>query len=160
MLRGFKRVRYRVAVLPMMAANAMASEASRHLEPTPSARQDAPESRGRTSRSSASVGFSPTRAPANKLATAPKPAMPETNNAAVTPLDDLEDTRPARWGSLPQVALSNNQEHMMTRLGHVMRSAAVCALSACAEALFLVAPPAAQGKEQASTPTAQGVADK
>jgi intracellular sulfur oxidation DsrE/DsrF family protein len=56
----------------------------------------------------------------------------------------------------------------MTRFGHVMRLAAVCALSVCAlsvgvGALFLVAPPAAaqgKGKELASTPTAPGVAKK
>ena len=48
----------------------------------------------------------------------------------------------------------------MTRFGQVMRLAAVCALSVCAGALFLVAPPAAQGKELASAPTAQGVPDK
>jgi intracellular sulfur oxidation DsrE/DsrF family protein len=51
------------------------------------------------------------------------------------------------------------QESMMTRLGHVMRLAVVCA-SVCAGALLFVAPPAAQGKELASAPTAQGVADK
>src|ERR1700716_3609023 len=47
---------------------------------------------------------------------------------------------------------------MMTRFDHVMRLAAVCALS-----VFLAAPPAAaqgKGKELASTPTAQGVAKK
>ena len=46
----------------------------------------------------------------------------------------------------------------MTRFDHVMRLAAVCALS-----VFLAAPPAAaqgKGKELASTPTAQGVAKK
>jgi len=44
----------------------------------------------------------------------------------------------------------------MTRFGHVMRLAAVCAA-----ALFLVAPPAApQGNEQVSTPTAPGAAKK
>src|ERR1700681_2459015 len=46
----------------------------------------------------------------------------------------------------------------MTRFGHVMRLAAVGALS-----VFLVAPPAAaqgKGKELASTPTAPGVAKK
>ena len=46
----------------------------------------------------------------------------------------------------------------MTRFGHMMRVAAVCALS-----VFLVAPPAAaqgRGKELVSTPTAQGVAKK
>ena len=48
----------------------------------------------------------------------------------------------------------------MTKLGHVMLLAAVGALSACAGALFLVAPPATQGKELASTRTAQGGADK
>jgi uncharacterized protein len=47
----------------------------------------------------------------------------------------------------------------MTRFGHVMRLTAVCALSVCAGALFLVAPPAAQGKELASAPTAQGGAN-
>jgi len=41
-----------------------------------------------------------------------------------------------------------------------MRLAAVCALSVCAGALFLIAPPVAQGKELASAPTAQGVTDK
>src|ERR1700730_14147964 len=47
---------------------------------------------------------------------------------------------------------------MMTRFGHMMRVAAVCALS-----VFLTAPPAAaqgKGKELASTPTAQGIAKK
>jgi intracellular sulfur oxidation DsrE/DsrF family protein len=48
----------------------------------------------------------------------------------------------------------------MTRFGYVMVLAAACALSACAGALFLVAPPSAQGKELASAPTAQGGADK
>ena len=48
----------------------------------------------------------------------------------------------------------------MSRFGHVMLLAAVCALSVGAGALFLVAPPAAQSKELASTPTAQRVADK
>jgi hypothetical protein len=38
--------------------------------------------------------------------------------------------------------------------------ATVCTLSVGAGALFLVTPPAAQGKELASAPTAQGVADK
>jgi uncharacterized protein len=52
------------------------------------------------------------------------------------------------------------QESMMARFGHVMLLAAVCALSVCAGALFLVAPPPAQGKELALAPTAQGVADK
>jgi intracellular sulfur oxidation DsrE/DsrF family protein len=52
----------------------------------------------------------------------------------------------------------STQESVMTRFGHVMRLAAVCALS-----VFLAAPPAAaqgKGKELASTPTAQGVAKK
>ena len=48
----------------------------------------------------------------------------------------------------------------MTRFGHVMRLAAVCALSVCVGALFLIAPPVAQGKELAAAPTAQGIADK
>jgi intracellular sulfur oxidation DsrE/DsrF family protein len=43
----------------------------------------------------------------------------------------------------------------MTRFGHVMRSAAVCMV-----ALFLVAPPSAQGKEPAPTPSAPDVAHK
>jgi intracellular sulfur oxidation DsrE/DsrF family protein len=43
----------------------------------------------------------------------------------------------------------------MTRFGHVMRSAAVCMV-----ALFLVALPAAQGKEPAPTPSAPDVAHK
>jgi len=48
------------------------------------------------------------------------------------------------------------QESEMTRFDHVIRAAAVCAIT-----LFLVAPPAAaQGKELASTPPAQGVAKK
>ena len=47
------------------------------------------------------------------------------------------------------------------RFGHVMLSlATMCTLSVGAGALFLVTPPAAQGKELASAPTAQGVADK
>ena len=47
------------------------------------------------------------------------------------------------------------------RFGHVMLwLATVCTLSVGAGALFLVTPPAAQGKELASAPTAQGVADK
>jgi hypothetical protein len=45
---------------------------------------------------------------------------------------------------------------MMTRFDHVVLLATVGVLSACAGALFLVAPPAAQSKELASTPTAQG----
>jgi intracellular sulfur oxidation DsrE/DsrF family protein len=49
---------------------------------------------------------------------------------------------------------------MMTRFDHVVLLAAVGVLSACAGALFLVAPPAAQSKELASTPTAQGGAGK
>ena len=48
----------------------------------------------------------------------------------------------------------------MTRFGHVMLLATVGALSVGAGALFLVAPPAAQSKELASTPTAQGGANK
>jgi intracellular sulfur oxidation DsrE/DsrF family protein len=48
----------------------------------------------------------------------------------------------------------------MTRFGHVMRLTAACALSVCVGALFLVAPPSAQGKELASAPTAQGGTDK
>ena len=48
----------------------------------------------------------------------------------------------------------------MTRFGHMMLLAAVGALSVCAGALFLAAPPSAQGKELAAAPTAQGVADK
>ena len=55
----------------------------------------------------------------------------------------------------------------MTRFGHVMRAAAVCALSLCAlsvciGAQLLAGPAVAQGKgkEVASTPTAQGVAKK
>ena len=52
----------------------------------------------------------------------------------------------------------------MTRFGQVMRLAAVCALSVCAGALFLVAPPAApQGTQLAAmppTPPAQGVDNK
>jgi uncharacterized protein len=43
----------------------------------------------------------------------------------------------------------------MTRFGHVMRLVAVCMV-----ALFLVAPPAAQGKEPAPTPSAPDVAHK
>ena len=44
----------------------------------------------------------------------------------------------------------------MTRSNHVMRTAAVCAVT-----LFLAAPPAAaQGKELASTPPAQSIAKK
>jgi tetratricopeptide (TPR) repeat protein len=112
MLRGFKRVRYRVAVLPTMVAYPMAPEASRHAEPARSAREDAPKSRGRTSRSSTSDGFGPTPAQAtDKLATAPLPkgdksVVPASNKPAALapPLDDLDDTRPVRWG-LPQVAL-------------------------------------------------------
>jgi intracellular sulfur oxidation DsrE/DsrF family protein len=49
---------------------------------------------------------------------------------------------------------------MVTKFGYVMRLAAVCALSACAGALFLVALPSAQGKELVSAPPAQGVTDK
>jgi len=112
MLRGFKRVRSRIAVLPTMAANPVAPEASRHSEPARSAREDAAKSLGRTSRSSTSDGFGPTPARAtDKLATAPlpkgdKPAVPASNKPAALapPLDDPDDTRPARWG-LPQVAL-------------------------------------------------------
>ena len=48
----------------------------------------------------------------------------------------------------------------MTRIGHVMRMAAVWALSACAAAQFLVTPLAAQGKELGAAPTAQGDAEK
>ena len=48
----------------------------------------------------------------------------------------------------------------MTRFGHVMRLTAACALSVCVGALFLVAPPSAQGKELASAPTAPAGADK
>jgi hypothetical protein len=111
MLRGFKRVRYRVAVLPTMAANP-APEASRAAEPARSASEEAPKSRVRTSRSSTSDGFNPTQARAtDKLATAPlpkgdKPAVAASNKPAILapPLDDLDNTRPARWG-LPQVAL-------------------------------------------------------
>src|SRR3984893_15505633 len=44
---------------------------------------------------------------------------------------------------------------MMTRFGHVMRLVAVCVV-----ALFLVAPPAAQGKEPVTTPSAPDVAHK
>jgi hypothetical protein len=48
------------------------------------------------------------------------------------------------------------QESMMTRLDHVMRTAAVCAV-----ALFLVASPAAaQGKELASAAPPHGLAKK
>jgi uncharacterized protein len=48
----------------------------------------------------------------------------------------------------------------MTMLDHMMRAAAVCVFAACSGALFLAAPPAAaQGKEVASKPTAQGVAN-
>jgi hypothetical protein len=85
MLRGFKRVRNRIAVLPTMAANPVAPEASRHAEPARSAREDAAKSLGRTSRSSTSDGFGPTPARAtDKLATAPppkgdKPAVPASN---------------------------------------------------------------------------------
>ena len=111
MLRGFKRVRYRVAVLPTMAAYP-APEASRAAEPARSGSEEAPKSRGRTSRSSTSDGFSPTKARAtDKLATAPlpkgdKPVVAASNGPAILapPLDDLDNTRPARWG-LPQVAL-------------------------------------------------------
>jgi intracellular sulfur oxidation DsrE/DsrF family protein len=63
----------------------------------------------------------------------------------------------------PQLTIPEQQplqESMMTRFGHVMRLAAVCALSVCAGVQFLVASPAAQGKELATAPTAQGVADK
>src|SRR5580704_15368801 len=106
MLRGFKRVQYRVAVLPTMAAHPMAPEPAR------SAREAAPERRGRTSKSSTSDGFGPTQARAtDKLATAPlpkgdKPAVPASNKPAALalPVDNLDNTRPARWG-LPQVAL-------------------------------------------------------
>jgi tetratricopeptide (TPR) repeat protein len=112
MLRGFKRVPNRIAVLPTMAAYPVAPEASRHAEPARSACEDAAKSRGRTSRSSTSDGFGPTPARAtDKLATAPlpkgdKPAVPASNKPAALapPLDDLDNTRPARWG-LPQVAL-------------------------------------------------------
>jgi intracellular sulfur oxidation DsrE/DsrF family protein len=56
------------------------------------------------------------------------------------------------------------QEDMMTRFGHVMRLTAVCALSVCAVALFLAAPPAAlQGTQLAAMPPApptQGVDKK
>jgi tetratricopeptide (TPR) repeat protein len=112
MLRGFQRVRNRVAVLPTMAAYPMAPETSRSAVPARSARQDAPKSCGRTSGSSTSDGFGPTPARAtDKLATAPlpkgdKPAVPASNKPAAMapPLNDLDDTRPARWG-LPQVAL-------------------------------------------------------
>jgi hypothetical protein len=111
MLRGFRRVRNRVAVLPTMAAYP-APEASRAAEPARSASEEAPKSRGRTSRSSTSDGFSPTKArTTDKLATAPlpkgdKPAVAASNKPATLapPLDDLDNTRPARWG-LPQVAL-------------------------------------------------------
>ena len=111
MLRGFKRVRNRVAVLPTMAAYP-APEASRHAKPARSAREDALKSCGRTSRSSASDRIGPTQARAtDKFATAPspkgdKPAVPASNKPAALapPLDDLDDNRPARWG-LPQVAL-------------------------------------------------------
>ena len=48
----------------------------------------------------------------------------------------------------------------MTRFVQVMLFGAVCAFSAWAGALFLVGPPAAQGKELASAPNAQGVANK
>ena len=51
----------------------------------------------------------------------------------------------------------------MSRFGHVMRLAAVCALSACVGVMFLAGPLAlAQGKEkeQSSTPVPQGVAKK
>ena len=50
----------------------------------------------------------------------------------------------------------------MTRFGQVIRMA-VCVLSVCIGALFLVAPPAAaqgKGKELASTPTGKGVTNK
>jgi hypothetical protein len=111
MLRGRKRVRYRVAVLPTMAAYP-APEASRAAGPARSASEEAPKSRGRASRSSTSDGFSPTKARAtDKLATAPlpkgdKPAVAASNKPAILapPLDDLDNARPARWG-LPQVAL-------------------------------------------------------
>jgi hypothetical protein len=111
MLRGFRRVRNRVAVLPTMAAYP-APEASRAAEPARSASEEAPKSRGRTSRSSTSDGFSPTKARAtDKLAIAPlpkgdKPAVAASNKPATLapPIDDLNNTRPARWG-LPQVAL-------------------------------------------------------
>jgi hypothetical protein len=112
MLRGFKRVRYRVAILPTMAAYPMAPETSRHAEPARSARADALKSLVRTSRSSTSDGFGPTQERAtDKLATAPlpkgnKPAVPASNKPAAMapPLENLDDTRPARrW--LPQVAL-------------------------------------------------------
>ena len=80
--------------------------------PARSASEDAPKSRGPTRRSSTSDGFGPTPARAtDKLATAPlpkgdKPAVAASNKRAslAPPLDDLDDTRPARWG-LPQVAL-------------------------------------------------------
>ena len=112
MLRDVKRVRNRVAVLPTMAAHPMASETSRHAEPARSAREDAPKSRGRTAGASTSDGFGPTQARAtDKVATAPlpkadKPAALASNKPAALPppLDDLDDTRPARRG-LPQVAL-------------------------------------------------------
>jgi intracellular sulfur oxidation DsrE/DsrF family protein len=41
-----------------------------------------------------------------------------------------------------------------------MRFPAVCALSVCAAALFLVAPPSTQGKELATAPIVQGAAEK
>jgi intracellular sulfur oxidation DsrE/DsrF family protein len=73
----------------------------------------------------------------------------------------MADRRHRRTAQL--ITLNNHQpqENMMTRSGRVMRLAAVCAFTVCFGALFLVAPPAAaQGKELASTPTAQSVAKK
>jgi hypothetical protein len=52
-------------------------------------------------------------------------------------------------------AQQSPQESKMTKSDHVMRTAAVYAVT-----LFLVAPPAAQGKELASTPPARSVARK
>ncbi len=76
-----------------------------------SAREDAPGGRGRTAGASTSDGWPHRHGRPDKVATAPlpkadKPAALASNKRAslAPPLDDLDDTRPARWG-LPQVAL-------------------------------------------------------
>ena len=84
MLRGLKRVRNSVAVLPTMAAHPMAPEASGPAEPARSAREDALKSLVRTSRSSTSDGPTQERA-TDKLATAllpkgDKPAVPQATS--------------------------------------------------------------------------------
>ena len=65
MLRGLKRVRNSVAVLPTMAAHPMAPEASGPAEPARSAREDALKSLVRTSRSSTSDGPTQSGRPTN-----------------------------------------------------------------------------------------------